>query len=75
MGLFFIGLGIMKLLVTLFVILLVVKLGAWAFAAVREGHESRAAGKAEHILRRRFAEGEIEAAEYRERLTVLRGNI
>ena len=73
MGLFFIGLGIMKLLVTVFVILLIVKLGSWAFAAYEERGARSAEGKAEQLLRRRFAEGEIEAQEYRERLAVLRG--
>jgi len=73
MILFFIGLGIMKLLVTAFIVLLAVKLGVWAFAAYDERGERSAMGKAEQLLRRRFAEGEIEAQEYRDRLAVLRG--
>jgi uncharacterized membrane protein len=72
MGLFFIGLGVLKLLITVFVVLLVVKLGLYAFSAFHERSERSAEGKAEQTLRRRFAEGEIEAADYRERLKVLR---
>ena len=72
MGLFLFGLGVLKLLVTAFILLLIVKLGLYAIAAFHERSERCAAGRAEQTLRRRFAEGEIEASDYRERLKVLR---
>lgn len=74
MGLFFIGLGLLKLLVTVFVVLLFVKLARRLAEGIRQGHARFSALGAEDALRRRFARGEIEAAEYRERLLVLREN-
>jgi len=72
MGLFLAGLGLLKILSAAFFILLIVRLVLLAADALHERRERLDAGRAELVLRRRFADGEIQAAEYRERLAVLR---
>lgn len=46
----------------------------WAVVTLTRGRTTAAAPSAEDVLGRRLAEGQIEAAEYEERLAALRGS-